>query len=196
MHRLLESHGEIGAVGIEGCGSWGAGLSRHLTEHGVRVIEVNRPNRQTRRRRGKSDTVDAVAAARAVLNGDASATPKTGAGPVEALRQLRVARSGAIKARTAAANQLHSLCDTAPEQLRAQMLAFSFRQKIATAGRFRCGEGDGGQPAKTASSGSRPDDRGDPGGDVGTFGASPRPVGVGAGGADQRWCSVCAGPRG
>jgi transposase len=112
----LRGHGELVAVGVEGCGSWGAGLARHLNAEGVAVVEVNRPNRQNRRRRGKSDPVDAEAAARAVLNGEATATPKSGDGPVEALRQLRVARAGAMKARTAAANQLHSLTDTAPEE--------------------------------------------------------------------------------
>ena len=81
----------------------GVGLARSLTERDARVVEVNRPNRQNRRRRGKSDTVDAEAAARAVLAGDATVTPKTGTGPIEALRQLRVARGGAMKARTAAA---------------------------------------------------------------------------------------------
>jgi transposase len=98
----LGGFGELVAVGVEGCGSWGAGLSRSLAARGVRVVEVNRPNRQNRRRRGKSDTVDAEAAARAVLAGDATVTPKTGTGPVEALRQLRVVRAGAMKARTAA----------------------------------------------------------------------------------------------
>ena len=103
----LQAHGELTAVGVEGCGSWGAGLARFLSANGVRVVEVNRPNRQNRRLRGKSDPVDAEAAARAVLSGEASVTPKTGTGPVEALRQLRVARGGAIKARIAASNQLH-----------------------------------------------------------------------------------------
>ena len=88
LHACLVGHGEIDSVGIEGCGSWGAGLARHLTAAGVDVVEVNRPNRQTRRRRGKSDSIDAEAAARAVLNGEATATPKSGDGPVEALRQL------------------------------------------------------------------------------------------------------------
>jgi transposase len=141
LHAWLASHGEISAVGIEGCGSWGAGLARHLATVGVAVVEVNRPNRQTRRRRGKSDSLDAEAAARAVLNGDAKATPKSGDGPVEALRQLRVARSGAVKARTAAANQLHSLLDTAPDQLRAQMASLTFKDKVALAERFRPGAG-------------------------------------------------------
>jgi transposase len=71
-----------------------------LTGAGVKVLEVDRPNRQRRRRRGKSDPTDAEAAARAVLAGEATATPKTRSGIVEAIRVLRVARSGAIKART------------------------------------------------------------------------------------------------
>ncbi len=140
LRRWLQDRGEIDSVGIEGCGSWGAGLCRHLLEHGIKVVEVNRPNRQNRRRRGKSDDIDAAAAARAVMAGEASATPKTGDGPVEALRQLRVARSGAVKARTAAANQLHSLIDTAPQELRAQLLAVPyFKQKVAVAEKFRPG---------------------------------------------------------
>ena len=65
----LKNFGELVAVGVEGCGSWGAGLARYLAARGARVVEVNRPNRQHRRRRGKSDTVDAEAAARAVLAG-------------------------------------------------------------------------------------------------------------------------------
>jgi transposase len=133
----LGGFGELVAVGVEGCGSWGAGLSRYLAARGVRVVEVNRPNRQNRRRRGKSDTVDAEAAARAVLAGDATVTPKAGTGPVEALRQLRVARAGAMKARTAAANQLHSLIDTAPERVRAQLRDLTFKKKIAFAARWR-----------------------------------------------------------
>ncbi len=137
--RWLQSHGELAAVGIEGCGSWGAGLARYLTSRHVAVIEVNRPNRQNRRLRGKSDTVDAEAAARAVLNGQASVTPKAGTGPVEAVRQLRIARSGAMKARTAAANQLHSLCDTAPDAIRSQLAGLTLKKKVATAERWRPG---------------------------------------------------------
>lgn len=135
----LQGHGEITAVGVEGCGSWGAGLARHLTSRGVRVLEVNRPNRQERRRRGKDDSIDAEAAARAVLAGTATATPKTGDGPIEAVRQLRLARNGAIKARTAAANQLHALCDTAPDGIRAQLRGLSIRKKVALAERWRPG---------------------------------------------------------
>jgi transposase len=103
----------------------------------VNVIDVNRPNRQNRRRKGKTDAIDAEAAARAVLSGDASVTPKAGNGPIEAVRQLRVARSGAMKARTAAANQLHSLTDTAPDALRARLRPLTTRARAVTASRFR-----------------------------------------------------------
>ena len=88
----LGSHGRIVRVGVEGTGSYGAGLTRHLMSVGVEVVEVNRPNRQFRRRWGKTDTTDAQAAARAALNGQASGLPKSGNGPVEAIRMLSVAR--------------------------------------------------------------------------------------------------------
>ena len=109
--QLLGWATRLGAVqrfGIEGTGSFGAGLSRWLQRQGHQVVEVNRPNRQARRRRGKSDPVDAEAAARAVLAGEATTTPKAANGTVEMLRVLRVARRSAIKARGQAANQLHS----------------------------------------------------------------------------------------
>ena len=106
----------------------------------MNVIDVNRPNRQSRRRKGKTDAVDAEAAARAVLSGDATVTPKAGNGPIEAVRQLRVARSGAMKARTAAANQLHSLTDTAPDALRQRLRPLTTRARATTASRFRGGD--------------------------------------------------------
>ncbi len=105
----MESWGRISRVGVEGTGSYGAGLARHLTGTGIDVVEVNRPNRQLRRRRGKDDNVDAEAAARAALSGEATAAPKSGDGPVEWIRMLTVVRRSAIKARTQAANQLHAL---------------------------------------------------------------------------------------
>ena len=112
----LRSHGELAAVGVEGCGSWGAGLARFLAAREVTVVEVNRPNRQNRRRRGKSDTVDAEASRQSGAERASHRDPEDdhrtrGSGPPTANR-----RSGAMKARTAAANQLHSLCDTAPTQ--------------------------------------------------------------------------------
>ena len=96
--------GEIDCWGVEGTGSYGAGLIRFLAACGQRVVEVNRPDRQLRRRRGKSDAVDADAAARTVQAGEATGTPKTQDGTVEIVRSLRVARQTAVKARTQAVN--------------------------------------------------------------------------------------------
>jgi transposase len=115
------SLGQVQAWGVEGTGSYGAGLARFLASHGQRVLEVNRPDRATRRRRGKSDPVDADAAARAVQAGEASGIPKAQDGIVEMLRALRVARQTAVKARTQAINAIKALLVTAPAELREQL---------------------------------------------------------------------------
>ncbi len=114
----LRAFGAVGPVGIEGTGSWGAGLCRSLRDQGVAVLEVARPNRQWRRRRGKSDPADAEAAARAVLAQQAIGVPAAHTGPTEALRLVRLARRSAVRARTQAANQLRAVVDTAPGDLR------------------------------------------------------------------------------
>jgi transposase len=124
-------HGHLTRAGVEGTGTYGAGLTRHLIRAGVTVIEVDRPNRQRRRRRGKSDPTDAEAAARAVLAGEATATPKTRSGIVESIRVLRVARSSAVKARTQTANQLRDLLVTAPDTLRAQLYPLPTAKRVA-----------------------------------------------------------------
>ena len=97
------------------------------------VFEVPRPDRRLRRNRGKSDPLDAEAAARAVLAGTATVAPKLADGPVEAIRALRVAKLGAIKAKTAATNTLRSMIITAPEPLRAQLPASGLPNKIIDA---------------------------------------------------------------
>jgi transposase len=117
----LESFGPVRLVGVESSGSYAAGLVRYLSARGVRVVEVNRPHAHTRRRRGKSDAIDAEAAARKALAGEARAIPKQTGGIVESIRQLRVARESAVKARTAALNQLKDLVVTAPAELREQL---------------------------------------------------------------------------
>ena len=86
----LVGFGPVAAVGVEGTGSYGAALARYLSVNDVVVVEVGRPNRQVRRRYGKTDVVDAIAAARAVQSGQATATPKSHDGPVEALRALKM----------------------------------------------------------------------------------------------------------
>ena len=113
--------GEVEGWGVEGTGSYGAGLARFLAAHGQRVVEVNRPDRQARRRRGKSDAVDADAAARTVQAGEATGVPKAQDGVVEMVRSLRVARQSAVKARTQAVNAVKALLVTAPDQLREQL---------------------------------------------------------------------------
>ena len=129
--------GEIRAFGIEGTGSYGAGLTRYLRQKGVVVLEVTRPNRQERRRNGKSDPADADAAASAVLSGDALGAPKSGDGPAEALRALRAARQSAVKARTQAVNVMKALVVTAPAALREELRGLSNQALVARCAAFR-----------------------------------------------------------
>ncbi len=114
----LVGFGEVEQVGVEGTGSWGVGLARFLHDQEIVVVEVDRPNRQTRRKQGKSDPTDAVAAARAALSGEASVTPKSRNGPVEQMRVLMVARRSAREQRIQSLNQLRHLVFTAPESIR------------------------------------------------------------------------------
>lgn len=137
--------GELQRVGVEGTGAYGAGLARYLAEAGVAVVEVNRPNRQMRRRRGKSDTVDAEAAARAALNGEATVTPKAEDGIVESIRILRVAFTSARNSRTRVALQIRDLIITAPDQLREALGSLTTAQRVARCARFRLG-GDTAEP--------------------------------------------------
>lgn len=139
--RWLRGFGVLQLVGVEGTGSYGAGLTRHLQIAGVEVLEVDRPNRQERRKTGKSDTLDAVAAARAVLAGTANGAAKTRDGRVESIRVLRVARISANKARTQAINQLHSLVCTAPAELREQLRGRSRDDLVTGCAALRPGTG-------------------------------------------------------
>lgn len=133
----LRSFGALDRVGIEGTGSYGAGLTRHLRESGVSVVEVNRPNRQARRQHGKSDPADAEAAARSTLSGTASGVPKSQDGAVEVIRMLRLERRSAIHARTQAANQLHAVVSTAPEPRRTALRDLSLASLLSHARKLR-----------------------------------------------------------
>ena len=113
-----ETHGRIEAFGIEGTGSYGASLARAVRRAGHRVVEVNRGDRRTRRAAGKSDTIDAEVAARSVLAGQSTAIPKTADGAVEMMRQLKITRDTAVKARTTAMNTLKQIVVHAPPELR------------------------------------------------------------------------------
>ncbi len=114
----LVGFGAVILVGVEGTGSWGVGLARFLHDQEVETVEVDRPNRQKRRKVGKSDPIDAEAAARAALSGEASVTPKTRNGPIEQMRVLLVARRSARAQRIQTLNQLRHLVFCGPEPIR------------------------------------------------------------------------------
>ena len=137
----LRHFGAVELVGVEGTGSYGAGLTRQLLAEGVAVVEVDRPNRQRRRKRGKSDPQDAIAAARAAQSGDALGEAKTRDGNVEAMRVLRVARTSARKGRTQALNQMRSIISTAPDAIRAELRDLNVYRLIERARAYRPGAG-------------------------------------------------------
>ena len=121
----LAGFGTISVVGVEGTGSYGVGLTRHLTGKGIRVVEVDRPNRQARHRAGKTDAVDAIAAARAALTGTAAGVPKSRTGNIEAIRVLTVARRSAANEWIAVVSQIRHVTFTAPDEIRARFLGLS-----------------------------------------------------------------------
>jgi transposase len=121
IEAWARSLGVVRAFGIECTGSYGAGLSRALQASGLRVLDVNRADRSTRRRHGKDDPLDAEAAARAVLSGQATTQPKAGTSSVEMIRHLKLARDSAVKARTQAMQMLKAIIISAPAELREQL---------------------------------------------------------------------------
>jgi transposase len=138
----LESFGKVTKVGVEGTGSYGAGLSKFLRQADITVIEVSRPDRAERRRSGKSDPLDAIEAARAALGGKARSIAKSRDGAVEAIRALVVAKRSARVARTAALVQMRHLIVSAPDQLRSRLRGLSIALLVAEASKLR--------PAKSA----------------------------------------------
>ena len=126
----LRSIGTLVLVGVEGTGSYGAGLARHLRRARIPVVEIDRPDRKMRRWQGKSDPVDAQAAALAALTGRRTGTPKHRDGRVEALRALRLARRSAVDQRSDVLRQIKTLIVTAPEELRAQLRALGDKKLI------------------------------------------------------------------
>jgi transposase len=137
--RWAEGLGLVVCAGVEGTGSYGAALARYLKAAGIAVVEVERPKRRHLRRRGKSDPIDAEAAARAVLAGEAAGVPKSGDGEAEMVRALRSARRSAVKARVQAANLLQAMLVTAPEGLRRRLRGLPTKELVAVAARFRPG---------------------------------------------------------
>jgi len=115
---------------VEGTGSYGASLARFLARAGVTVVEVDRPNRQARRRSGKTDSLDAVEAARAALADRQLGSAKSRDGNVEAIRALVVAKRSARSTKIKSPNQIRHLGFTAPEEIR-HALHGVFRVRVA-----------------------------------------------------------------
>jgi transposase len=139
----LGAFGQLVRVGVEGSGVYGAGLARFLQSAEVELVEVDRPDRKTRRRQGKSDPVDAEAAARAA---QAGGVPKTRGGKVDALRALRVARRSAVAARADAQRQIKALIVTAPDALRMTLRGLGDRDLIAQCATRRPDRAAAGDP--------------------------------------------------
>lgn len=142
LARFITCHGPLVRVGVEGTNSYGAALTRHLVAAGVCVVEVIRPKRQVRRMRGKSDEIDAYAAAHTALAGTDTVTPKASIGRVEALRVTAAARRLAVKARSEAIQQIKSLLVTAPEQIRADYRGLGTTRLVARLAGLRDRAGD------------------------------------------------------
>jgi transposase len=128
------------AFAIEGAGSYGAGLARFLVSAGAEVYECERP-RRAERRRGKSDLIDATLAAGRLVGGAPLARLR-GGGVREDLRLLLLERRGAVRARTAALNQLQAALVTAPEALRARFRGLAGSELASTLARLRSGDGE------------------------------------------------------
>ena len=143
----MRGFGRLSRAGVEGTGAYGAGLARRLRKEHFEVIEVDRPNRKTRRFHGKSDPIDAIAAAKAALAGERTGQPKQRDGRVEALRNLRVARRSAVSQRADTQRQIKSLIVTAGDELRAQLRGLKVKQLIATCANLRPDRADAGSPA-------------------------------------------------
>ena len=133
----VSDHGPVAAVGVESTGSYGAGLTTALLVVGIEVFEVDRPEKSTRARRGKSDAIDAESAARQVLAGTATGRPKVKSGIVESIRAVKIPRDGAVKDRTRAYSQLRDLATTAPDELREDLLPLTGKARVNKAATYR-----------------------------------------------------------
>jgi transposase len=142
----MRSFGTLLMVGIEGTGAYGAGLARHLRAEGVAMVEVDRRDRKVRRFAGKSDPIDAQAAARAALAGASTGIPKQRDGRVEALRNLRVARRSAVDQRADCTRRIKALLVTAPETLRTRLRGLSDTDLLRTCASLRPDTTAIGQP--------------------------------------------------
>ena len=140
LEQWARALGRVDRFGIEGTGSCGAGLTGFLRRCGHRIVEVNRGDRRSRRQNGKSDTLDAKAAARSVLAGTATTIPKTADGASEMIRQIKIARDTARKGRTTAIITLKAIAVNAPAELRESLDAMTDKQLLKRCSLYRPGD--------------------------------------------------------
>ncbi|MDQ0945899.1 transposase [Streptomyces sp. V1I1] len=112
------------------------------------MVEVNRPDKAERRRIGKSDPIDAYAAARAVVSGRAGSAPKGDA--INGIRSLHNAARSAIKARTATLNQIGHILISAPDDIRVKYEVLQGNKRIEALTRLRLGDDPVRVPILTA----------------------------------------------
>jgi transposase len=146
----MRGFGRLQRIGVEGTGAYGAGLARRLRDEHLEVIEVDRPDRKTRRFQGKSDPIDAIQAAKTALAGERTGIPKQRDGRVEALRNLRVARRSAVDQRADTQRQIKTLIVTAPDDLRTQLRGLTVKQLISTCANLRPDRTDAAIPGTAA----------------------------------------------
>lgn len=137
MLAWMTSFGTLKRIGVECTGTYGSGLLRYFQSAGLEVLEVTAPDRMERRKRGKSDTIDAECAAHAAFSGIRTVTPKTRDGMIESLRVLKTCRKTAISARRVALQIIHSNIISAPDELREQLRNMTRMQLIRTLGSWR-----------------------------------------------------------
>lgn len=146
----VRSLGTVTIIGVEGTGAYGAGLARRLQDEHINTVEVDRPNRKTRRDQGKSDPIDAEAAARAALSRVRTGIPKVRTGQIEALRNLRVARRSAVSQRADCIRRIKTLLITAPDHLRHQLRNLTDRHLLAACAALRPDTSRVGEPSQAA----------------------------------------------
>jgi transposase len=146
----MQGFGRLVRIGVEGTGVYGAGLARVLHDNGLDVVEVDRPDRKTRRFQGKSDPIDAIAAAKTALAENRTGTPKQRDGRIEALRNLRVARRSAVDQRADAQRRIKALIVTAPDELRERLRGLSSTELITTCASLRPDRADAAFPVTAA----------------------------------------------
>jgi transposase len=137
MLAWMRTFGELRRIGIESTGSYGAGLLRYMQAAHIEVMEVTAPDRHDRRKRGKSDDLDAQNAAHAAFAGHRTVTPRSRDGMVESLRILRVCRKTAVNARRIALQMIQTTIIAAPDGLRDQFRQMTRMQLIRSLAALR-----------------------------------------------------------